>query len=128
MTDPFRFAVEHKPVPKPRMTQSDKWKKRPEVVRFLAYKDALRAAVIDTRRMIGKSDDWLMKGPVEVQMIVGKKFTYVTVVEVPAIDERKRPAGDIDNFAKSVLEALQAEYSLIKDDKQVVRLVAEFDL
>jgi len=30
------------PVPKPRMTQSDKWKKRPPVLRYFAFKDECR--------------------------------------------------------------------------------------
>lgn len=30
------------PIPKPRMTQSDRWKKRPAVVRYFAYADNLR--------------------------------------------------------------------------------------
>lgn len=30
------------PVPKPRMTQSDKWNKRPEVVRYHAFKDEVK--------------------------------------------------------------------------------------
>lgn len=32
------------PIPKPRMTRSDKWKKRPAVVRYFEYKDKIRAA------------------------------------------------------------------------------------
>ncbi|EOF5040629.1 RusA family crossover junction endodeoxyribonuclease [Providencia rettgeri] len=30
------------PVPKPRMTKSDKWKKRPETARYWAFKDEVR--------------------------------------------------------------------------------------
>ncbi|HHE6457291.1 TPA: RusA family crossover junction endodeoxyribonuclease, partial [Proteus mirabilis] len=31
------FNIE--PVPKPRMTQADKWKKRPPVLKYFAFKD-----------------------------------------------------------------------------------------
>jgi Holliday junction resolvase RusA-like endonuclease len=41
----FEYAID--PVAKPRMTQADKWKKRPSVVRYRAYKDALRAAAVN---------------------------------------------------------------------------------
>ncbi len=35
------------PVPKPRMTQRDKWKKRPVVLRYHAFKDEVRAAGVE---------------------------------------------------------------------------------
>ena len=34
------------PVPAPRMTRSDKWKKRPCVMRYFAFRDAVKAAKI----------------------------------------------------------------------------------
>lgn len=37
----MRYPIE--PVPKPRMTQRDKWKKRPCVLRYRAFKDQCRA-------------------------------------------------------------------------------------
>ncbi len=35
-----RFQID--PVPKPRMTQSDKWRERPAVMRYWAFKDELQ--------------------------------------------------------------------------------------
>lgn len=40
-----QFVVRVEPMGAPRMTQSDKWKKRPVVLRYFAFKDAVRAAV-----------------------------------------------------------------------------------
>lgn len=37
------------PVPKPRMTQSDRWKKRPAVIRYRAFCDEVRLRMIDLR-------------------------------------------------------------------------------
>lgn len=34
------FNIE--PVPKPRMTQADKWKKRPPVLKYFAFKDEVK--------------------------------------------------------------------------------------
>jgi len=42
------FTFHGEPMGKPRMTQRDKWKKRPVVLRYNAYKDALRAAAGST--------------------------------------------------------------------------------
>lgn len=38
----YHFEVAIEPIGKPRMTQRDKWKKRPVVMRYRAYADALR--------------------------------------------------------------------------------------
>ena len=37
------------PVPKPRMTQADRWKKRPAVLRYRAFCDEVRALGIELR-------------------------------------------------------------------------------
>ena len=39
----IRLIVPGRPVPKPRMTQRDKWKKRPCVVRYREYADLVRS-------------------------------------------------------------------------------------
>lgn len=41
------------PVPKPRMTQRDKWQKRPAVLRYRAYCDELRSAGVSWRPLDG---------------------------------------------------------------------------
>ena len=40
----IQFSINITPIGKPRMTRSDAWRKRPAVVRYFMYKDALVAA------------------------------------------------------------------------------------
>jgi len=73
-----------------------------------------------------------LTGPVEVKIVFREDSTYVEVRELEGTMPRDR--GDLDNVCKSVLEGLSAQRSgieamvpiLIDDDRQVVRLVAEF--
>jgi Holliday junction resolvase RusA-like endonuclease len=44
MTKTISFVVPGVPIGKPRMTQRDKWMKRPCVLRYRAYADAIRRA------------------------------------------------------------------------------------
>jgi len=128
----FTFKVEGKPAPKPRMTRRDSWKKRPAVKRYREYADKIRAAAIACKRRLRLGDDYVLTGPVEVKIIFRENSTFVEVREVEGSMPVKR--GDLDNCCKSVLESLSAQRSgveslvpiLIKDDSQVIHLVAEF--
>lgn len=44
MTEPVRFTIPGTPVPKPRQTRADIWKKRPCVLRYREWADRARAA------------------------------------------------------------------------------------
>jgi len=123
----YRFEVEGVPVPKPRMTQRDKWAQRPQVVRYRTFENAVLAAAIEAKMAKGRHLGYTMSGYVEVFVRFAKEKTVIEVR--PAADCLNKPLrGDLDNYVKSILEGLQGEYGLIEDDRQVVRLAAEFDM
>lgn len=92
------------PVAKPRMTRSDKWKKRPAVVKYFNFKDDLRSQV---------------KGSLD------PKFSVIFFIPMPkSWSEKKRVAmfrlphqqrPDIDNFLKSWMDAMCEDDSYIYD-------------
>ena len=127
----FQFTVPMKAIAKPRMTRSDVWKDppRPAVAKYREFVDAVRAAIIDAKRDAEHDvpDDWTLKGNVSVTISFMPDATFVKVEEIAGKQRGKR-AGDIDNFSKSVLEALQEFQEvpiLIDDDSQVTILFAE---
>ena len=86
------------PMPKPRMTRADKWKQRPAVVKYRAYKDEIRLRGVS----------------------VPEASAHITfVIPMPAswskkkrqsmngMPHRQRP--DIDNLHKGLLDALFTE-------------------
>jgi len=94
------------PVSKPRMTQRDKWRKRPCVIKYRAYCDDLRAwmkenkAEVDFNRLrvyffIKMPDSWSKKKK--------KEMNYTAHKQKP----------DIDNLLKAFMDAL------LKDDSGV---------
>ena len=90
------------PVAKPRMTRSDKWKKRPCVLKYRAFCDELRLkhkgelpSSVDLSFNIPMPESWSKKRKMEME---GKPH-------------QQKP--DVDNLTKSVLDALCADDSYV---------------
>lgn len=92
------------PVPKPRMTQRDKWKKRPIVERYYQFKDEINL---------------LVRGQLDA------RFTVVFRVAMPPSWSEKKKAEydgqphqakpDIDNYLKALMDALCVDDSYVYD-------------
>lgn len=91
------------PMGKPRQTQSDKWRKRPCVVRYRAYADLLRAHY---------------KGPVDPLNVswsgylsMPASWSKTKKAAMAGTPHRARP--DLDNLAKGIFDSLWREDSRI---------------
>lgn len=94
--------IDIKPVPKPRMTMSDRWAKRPAVIRYRTYCDELRLKY--TKRLPAiLSVDFYM--PIPNSFSRKKKALYI------GKPHQQRP--DIDNLLKAVMDALCDDDSYI---------------
>lgn len=92
------------PVPKPRMTQRDKWKKRPIVERYFQFKDEIHT---------------LVRGDLDA------RFTVVFYIAMPAswsVKKKELYNGkphqnkpDIDNYLKAFMDALCSDDSYVFD-------------
>jgi Holliday junction resolvase RusA-like endonuclease len=90
------------PVPKPRMTRADRWKKRPCVVRYWAFKDALRASMEE------------QKVPMEFT-----ELNIIFMVPMPKSWSKKKKKemdnkphqqrADLDNYLKAFLDCIMSE-------------------
>lgn len=96
------------PVPKPRMTRSDRWKKRTTVVRYFAFCDQLRL---------------LWKEPVPPELALRfyitmpKSWSKKKKLDMDGKPHQQRP--DIDNLVKAFLDAL------CEDDSYVYKIHCE---
>lgn len=95
------------PVPKPRQTRSDKWKKRACVERYRAFKDEIRAKGL---RIDGDTVDVVFGLPMPKSW---SKKKHVAMCGMP-----HQNVPDIDNLAKSLLDATNT------DDKRIWKLKA----
>lgn len=91
-------TIGHKPVGKPRQTQSDKWKKRPCVMRYRTFSNILN--MIDNKTG-GKLTKILDTG--EVTIIF---FMPMPKSRTETEGEPHQVKPDIDNLVKSVFDAL----------------------
>ena len=98
------LLVKIDPVPKPRQTRRDKWAKRPCVMRYRAFADELRLRV-------GSID--LNGYSLTFGLPMPKSWSKKKKLEMEGTAHKNRP--DIDNLAKSVLDALYCEDSHIHD-------------
>lgn len=86
------------PVAKPRMTQSDRWKKRPPVLKYWAFKDECNAKGVK----LEESGQHVTFGiPMPKSWSKKKRFE---MMEMP---HQQRP--DIDNLAKALMDAVLKE-------------------
>ena len=97
------YSVEVTPVPKPRMTQSDRWKKRPAVVRYYRYKDDLVFAAL--------AQGFVLESEIELDFYLPmpKSWSKKKQAEMDGKPHQAKP--DIDNLAKAVMDALLDEDS-----------------
>jgi Holliday junction resolvase RusA-like endonuclease len=86
------------PVPKPRMTQRDKWKQRPCVMRYRKFKDECRAAGIEIPES-GCSVVFYIPMP--------KSWSNKKKRDMAYRPHQQR--GDLDNYLKSLLDAVMDE-------------------
>ena len=93
------------------MTQSDRWKKRPAVIRYRAFCDALR--------LQAQQEQFVLGDRVSVSFSVPMPASWSKKKKVEMNGTRCQSKPDLDNLCKSVLDALMVE------DKTVWKLQAE---
>ena len=93
------------PFPKPRMTQRDRWKKRPVVVKYHIYKDSMKHYANEFNYCVDEnlSLTFIMPFP--------KSYSKKKKNELRGKPHRLRP--DLDNLLKAFKDALCQEDSYI---------------
>ena len=86
------------PVPKPRQTRSDKWKKRPCVMRYRAFADECRLKGVHVHDM---GDTIIFNMPMPKSWSKSKK------TKMNGACHQQKP--DIDNLLKALLDATKKE-------------------
>ena len=102
----IEYAID--PMPKPRMTQADKWKKRPSVVRYREYKDALRGAKVN-----------LPEDGAKVIFYLPMPGSWSKRKRDIMRGEYHRQKPDIDNLLKGLMDAI------FEEDCRVASVCAE---
>ena len=101
------------PVSKPRQTRSDKWKKRPCVMRYRAFADECRAANMKIPEA-GASITFYIPMP--------KSWSEKKKIDMNGAPHQQRP--DLDNLIKSVMDAVYAEDSVVWHYRELKKLWA----
>ncbi len=101
-------VYEISPVAAPRMTQRDKWKKRPCVLRFFEFRDAIRLANVAVK--LGGSN-------VLFVLPMPKSWSKKKKAEMDGQPHQSKP--DIDNLIKALLD------SVFDEDQAVWQITAQ---
>lgn len=102
----MRITLPVVPVPKPRMTQADKWKKRPAVLRYRDFCDQLRAAAEDLGFTVPEAGMGL-----SFRIPMPDSWSKKKRAAMEGTPHQQRP--DVDNLVKAVLDALLPEDSRV---------------
>lgn len=92
------------PVPKPRMTQSDRWKKRPATDRYWAFKDAVKLANIELPES---------NSHVTFTLPMPKSWSKKKRMEMKGKPHKQKPDGD--NLLKALQDAIYNDDCAIWD-------------
>ncbi len=102
------------PVPKPRMTRSDKWKKRPPVMRYWEFKDAVRKAGVTIPESGAHIIFWIQ---------MPRSWNKTKRLMMNGTPHQQRP--DKDNLEKALLDAVLDEDCRVWDSRVTKRWAKE---
>lgn len=101
------------PTPKPRMTQRDKWQKRPAVLRYREFCDQVRAAGVQ-----------LPNGAtVMFRLPMPKSWSKKKRLEMNGKPHQQKP--DLDNLLKALIDAVHADDAHIWHLQMVTKIWSE---
>jgi len=86
------------PVPKPRQTRSDVWKKRPAVMRYRQFADELRLACLQQK--------FVPSGELVIEFHIQMPKSWSKKKKLDMIGRYHQVKPDLDNMIKSCLDAL----------------------
>lgn len=119
------IVIRIEPMGKPRMTQQDKWKKRPATTKYWKFKDMLKLACRDLPRDLDNLS-W------DAYFSMPKSWSKVKKEMMAGKLHQSKP--DRDNIDKAILDALFEEDSIIAwgsvrklwDDGKGARIVLQW--
>lgn len=100
------MIIPETPIPAIRMTKADRWKKRPSVLRYFAYKDALRLHY--------GSQELPERIRLVFTLPMPKSWSEKRRIAMDGKPHQQRP--DTDNLTKAVKDSLAKEDSYIWDE------------
>ncbi len=92
------------PIPKPRMTISDAWKKRPVVMAYWAFKDEFRMKV--DLALSGKKRDSVECGVLSVEFHLPMPSSWSRKKKLKFEGRPHLSKPDLDNLVKAVMDCL----------------------
>jgi len=103
------------PVPKPRQTRSDVWKKRPAVMRYRQFADELRLACLQQK--------FVPSGELVIEFHIQMPKSWSKKKKLDMIGRYHQVKPDLDNMIKSCLDALFSKSD--RDDACVHSIAAK---
>jgi Holliday junction resolvase RusA-like endonuclease len=89
------------PMPKPRMTRSDRWKQRPVVMRYWAFKDELQ--------LLAREKDFVLGAAFEVTFYLPMPDSWSKKKKQQMNGQKHQQKPDLDNCEKALMDCLAPE-------------------
>lgn len=117
ITTPTGFEFLIVPVAKPRQTRRDKWLKRPCVVRYRAYKDALT--------ILAKKAGYTLGDTVQITFVLPMPESWPEKKRRDMAGKAHQAKPDIDNLLKAFMDALSKNDSYVHSLKDCSKVWGE---
>lgn len=102
------------PIPKPRMTRSDRWKQRPCVQRYWEYKDELRDWAVD--------NDYYLGDMLSIQFMIPMPRSWSKSKKEKMNGRPHQQKPDLDNLLKAFQDALADDDSNVHTYQMITKV------
>ena len=97
------ITINVEPCSKPRMTQADKWKKRPSVVKFFAFRDAIKQSTIHN----------IALESFDIEFYIQMPKSWSKKKKELHNDKPHKQRPDLDNYIKAWCDSVFEEDSVV---------------
>ena len=110
------YRLDIPPCPKPRMTKADRWRKRPSVLKFFAFRDAVKDYINTIKKLFDEEQGYFHHlefdtFEIEFHVPMPQSWSKKKKADMDKRPHQQRP--DLDNYLKAWKDSVYEEDAIV---------------